>query len=237
MDYLLDADILTYRAAAVSEELSQRGALQILDTFITDILTVKIPAVIADVRCYQGYLTYSRESNYRHAYAQTAPYKGQRQSKRRPKHYEVLREYMVDHHGFIMVSGQEADDAIGIEAMKDPDNSCIVSIDKDFFNIPCWNFNYVTNRLKRITPEQAARHFYTQILTGDVIDNVKGVHGIGPVKAAALLAYTNDAMDVDTINRHCWETVVEEMGREWALENARLLWIRQKPDQIWEPPT
>jgi 5'-3' exonuclease len=69
-----------------------------------------------------------------------------------------------------------------------------------------------------------------QFLTGDRIDNIIGVKGIGAVKAKKLLEGKTE--------REMYEICVEKLGsEERAIENGILLWLRRHEGQIWTPPT
>jgi hypothetical protein len=46
------------------------------------------------------------------------------------------------------------------------DEAIIVSIDKDFMQVPTWHYNFVKKVKKYVTPEEGLRFFYKQILTG-----------------------------------------------------------------------
>ena len=74
-------------------------------------------------------------------------------------------------------------------------------------------------------------NFYKQILTGDRVDNIVGLKGIGPVKATKILKDCKTEADL-------YKAVLEayDNDEERVLENARLLWIRREPNQIWSPP-
>ena len=80
-----------------------------------------------------------------------------------------------------------------------------------------------------MTPEEGLRFFYKQILMGDSADNIKGMHRVGEVTATKMLADFTTEMQL-------YQCCVEAMGEERVLENARLLWLRRIPNQMWEPP-
>ena len=63
----------------------------------------------------------------------------------------------------------------------------IVSIDKDFDQVEGWHYNFVKKQQYYISKTQGLLNFYMQFLTGDRIDNIIGVKGIGAVKAKKLL--------------------------------------------------
>jgi len=93
----------------------------------------------------------------------------------------------------------------------------------------CGHYNFVKKELFYITKEEAVFNFYMQFLVGDVADNIKGVKGIGPKKAAKLLE--------DKTEYEMWAVCVEELGsEERALENGILLHLRREDDEIWQPP-
>ncbi|HJU28977.1 MAG TPA: DNA polymerase I, partial [Candidatus Binataceae bacterium] len=101
----------------------------------------------------------------------------------------------------IMIDGYEADDVIGTLAARaahDHFKAVIVTGDKDFMqvvepNIGIWN----TMSGKRIGPAEVRAMFGLEpaalidvmALTGDTIDNVKGVPGVGDKKASALIQH------------------------------------------------
>jgi hypothetical protein len=177
-----------------------------------------------------GYLT--GKDNYRHDIAKTKPYKGNRKDAPRPVHLHSLREYLITAWDFRVADGQEADDAIGIHATLTRDNSIIVSIDKDLDMIPGHHYNPVKKDHYYVNDKVALKNFYRQILTGDKVDNIEGLRGIGPKKADKILG------DFDT-DLAMYEAVLKayDGDAERVLENGQLLWIRRKEGELWQPPT
>ena len=223
MKALVDADILVYRFGFASEGDPAEFALARLSEFLDNL---SMQEGIDEV---WGYLT--GKGNFRHEIAVTAPYKGTRVAEK-PYHFQLLREYMERAWGFEVVDGMEADDAIGIEAYRhEPEETIIVSIDKDLNMIRGHHYNFVKEEKYFVTEEEAIRNFYLQILTGDKVDNIKGLQGIGPVKSKKLLADCNTELEM-------YEAVLKAYDGDEArvLENARLLWILREEKQIWHPP-
>ena len=220
---LVDADVLVYRVAFASEDEDEEICLARAKELLLEI-------VFTELNCddYKAYLT--GPGNFRYLVATTAPYKGNRKDAPRPKHYEALRAYF-QRLGAELVEGQEADDAIAIEATKEQDRCWIVSIDKDFDQVQGWHYNFVKKEKYYVTEEEGIRSFYTQILTGDRTDNIIGIKGIGPVKAEKILA------DCKTEREHYDACVKAYDGNiERVTENGVLLWLRRHPDQLWLPP-
>ena len=220
---LIDADVIVYRVAFASEEETEEICFARAKELIFEI-------VYTELNCddYKAYLTGS--GNFRYLVATTAPYKGNRKDFQRPKHYEALRGYL-QRLGAEVIEGQEADDAIAIEASKEGQAYWIVSIDKDFDQVPGWHYNFVKKEKYFITEEEGIRNFYSQILTGDRVDNIIGIKGIGPVKAEKILA------DCKTEREHYDACVKAYDGNiERVTENGVLLWLRRYPNQLWQPP-
>lgn len=223
MKALVDADILVYRFGFASEGDPAEFALARLSEFLDNLQAMD------GIDEVWGYLTGS--NNFRNEIAKTAPYKGNRVMAK-PYHYQLLREYMERAWGFEVIDGMEADDAIGIEAYRhEPDETIIVSIDKDLNMIRGHHYNFVKEEKYFITEEEAIRNFYLQILTGDKIDNIIGLAGVGPVKSKKLLKDCNTELEM-------YEAVLKAYDGDEArvLENARLLWILREEKQVWQPP-
>ena len=179
---------------------------------------------------YTGYI--SGKNNFRTEIAKTEPYKGNRKAPK-PKHYEALREYLLKDWEFTLVDGQEADDAIGIRAYElDPGEFSICTIDKDLDMIRGNHYNFVKDLFYDVTEEEAIFNFYKQILTGDRVDNIIGLKGIGDVKAKRILEECKNEKEM-------YLAVLEayEGNEERVLENGQLLWIRRLADQVWQPPS
>ena len=223
MKALIDGDILVYRIGFASENEVESIAIARCSEFLEDLL------LFNGFDSYQGYLTGKR--NFRTEIAISAPYKGNRKAAK-PKHYELLREYMQSAWDFKLIEDQEADDAIGIAAYEmTVGEYCICSIDKDLDMLRGDHFNFVKNEHYFITEDEGIKNFYKQILMGDRVDNIIGIKGIGTVKAERLLKECKNEKEM-------YLTVLEayDGNAERVLENGRLLWIRRQPNQMWTPP-
>ena len=220
---LIDADIVCYRIGFASEDVSEKICLARCAEFMEELV---MKPWVGD---YQGFLTGS--NNFRKDIAVTAPYKGNR-TQAKPKHYELIREYLNKAWGCEVIEGQEADDAIGIRAyeIEDVEDYIIMSIDKDLDMIRGWHYNFIKNTKYLINDQEAIKHFYTQILTGDRVDNIVGLKGVGPKKAEKILQDCITEADM-------YKAVLEayDNDEERVLENGQLLWIRRKENQIWSP--
>jgi hypothetical protein len=220
---LIDSDILCYRVGAVTEEENGDTAIETMAVYLEDMLMFDL------LDCDEHELFLTGKQNFRFDVAVTAPYKGNRKDVKKPKHLPLLREYLQMAWGASVSDGQEADDDITIRSTELDGQGIVVSIDKDFFQVPGWNYNFVKKVKRFITPAEGLRFFYKQILMGDSADNIKGIHRVGEVTATKMLAEL-------TTEKEFYACCVEAMGAERVLENGRLLWLRRTADQMWEPP-
>jgi len=220
---LIDADILAYRLGFACNEEEEKAALSELDNVISTILV----ECGMDAAPYQLYLTGS--TNYRNEIAVTAPYKGTRKAEK-PVHFQALRSHMEKNWNAKVTEGIEADDAIATAATSNPD-SIMVSVDKDFLQVAGTHYNFVKKEFKKVSEWEGLHFLYTQMLTGDRVDNIKGVAGIGDKKAAKILADC-------TTEKELYDAVLEAYDGDVELlyENALLLYLRRYEGEMWVDP-
>jgi hypothetical protein len=218
MRALIDGDIVVYRGAASAEKEEQWVALARADQMIQDIL--------ADTGSdsYSVYLTGT--DNFRREIAPS--YKANRPDER-PAHWQAVREFLVTHHKAEICNGHEADDQLGIQQDKERGTTVICSIDKDLLQIPGRHYNFVKKTFQEVGIDEGLEHLYLQSLIGDRSDNIIGVAGIGPVKAAQAL----DGLLPEEWYNKCRELYNDD---ERFHLNMKLLYIWQKPNDIWQPP-
>jgi hypothetical protein len=184
----------------------------------------------------------SGPTNFRMGVATIKPYKGNRDKAHKPEHAAAIKAMIRREYTTVTSDGEEADDRIGIDHyadwIKDRYSTVIATIDKDLDMIPGLHYNFVKKESYDISPEHGIWNFYRQCLTGDVTDNIPGIDGIGPVKSAKLLP------PIGTTDGSLYEAVLEkyveafgDAAEERLLEVGRLLWIRRKDDEWWNPPT
>lgn len=227
---LVDADPICYRIAFACKEEPVKYAQYTIDRYIADILL----AVDHDTRWYdkwQLFLSDSTANNFRNTIAVSYPYKGNRAEK--PAHLQPLRDHLLNKWQATLAVGEEADDAIAIAASHNK-QSIMVSIDKDFLQVPGWHYNFVKREHRYVKPKEGLRFFYTQLLTGDNTDNIIGLRGVGAKTADKLLGECNS--DEEMFDVCVREYADADMPYERVVENAQLLWLRRTPNQLWQPP-
>ena len=223
---LIDADYLIYGVGFASEEDSEKFAKSRLVETLEDMVYLHLKA-----DSYEAFLT--GKNNYRYEIAKTVPYKGNRKDAKKPKHYDALRECMITRLGAVIVDGQEADDEVAIRMTKEPDQYLLVGVDKDLRQIPGWHHNPTKALTEYIDEFTAYKNFCLQLLTGDRVDNIPGLEGIGPVKAAKAL---KDVKTKEDLLRAVWKVYQEkEHGIEYFTEQGQLLWLRRYEGELWQP--
>lgn len=211
---LIDGDILLYRIGYTTETEPEGIARARTDDLIDSIL------VETGAKEYEIWLSDNREGNFR--YAIDANYKANR-TQPRPTHYEAIKEHLVSKWGARIAYGMEADDALGINQMKEETSieetgfhigTVICSIDKDLLQVPGSHYNFVKKEWQWVEPWEGIKWFYKQILIGDTSDNVQGCKGIGPVKAGKAI----DSIRQEAGESALFERVVEVYKRQEGQE-------------------
>ncbi len=246
---LIDLDILTYRCGfAIETKNKETGEIEVEPVHhayynINSTMDWIFERTKAD--SYTGYLTASGRGNFR--FNVFPDYKANRKDARKPFYYNEIREYLIKKYEAVIVEGQEADDSISIEQYKrnslgfdyDIRNSIIVSIDKDFNNVPGWHLNYVKDEIYYVTEIEALRNFYLQILTGDTAD------GIPRIKKGWREKEAKAALEKATTEEEMYKIVLKEIKlntNEWKhqaddllVQRARLVHLRSFEGEMWTP--
>ena len=228
MKALIDGDLLVYRVGFTTMDTDEGIAQWRMNTSIEKILQE------LNTEDYTCYLTGQGRSNYR--YDIYPEYKANRKAPK-PTHYYFLREFLVEHHGAVVIEGQEADDQMGIDQTNSPTETIIVSIDKDLDQIPGWHYNFVKTLKYEISSFEGMKFFYTQLLTGDRTDNIMGISGIGPVKAGKLLKDCTTEQEMYDIVNEQYQIRYADNWFGKITCNGQLLKIRTREGELWEPPS
>ena len=221
----IDADIFTYSFGSCTDDFGHPLAWPLVATRLNAQIKGINDAVGSD--SYKLYLTGS--TNFRVGLASIRPYKGSRPTDK-PYWYEQIRKYLISFRGATLIEGYEADDQLSIDLMSG-EIDILCSIDKDLNNTPGEHYNWIKDEIYKVTEIEGLRNFYCQLLTGDSVDNIPGLHGVGKsstyVKRVRSMALEYDMFDlVGTEYNKRFGTYADQ----FLNENAALLWmLREVP--------
>ena len=205
-------------------------ALHLVNQTITETLRV------LEASEYDLTVFLSGEGNYRYKVATTRPYKGNRDQAHRPTHEHAIKDFIRSRFNTVVSDGEEADDAMGIAQTRiGPLESVIVTLDKDLDMIPGLKYNFVNRVPYSITEDQGHYNFCKQLLTGDSTDNIPGLPKIGHAKAAKLLENIPQEDMMLEVALAYMRHAPKDDWLEYLREQGQLLWIRQQPNEMWEP--
>lgn len=177
--------------------------------------------------------------------ARQLPYQGQRNGGRKPDNWAYLREYMETYTGQLFTpriwTTREADDGIAFatHTMASLKNELHVihTRDKDMRMFAGIHVSWTDWKITEVPlgaydiigadgEQYGHKWFWMQMLHGDTADNIPGLAGVGPVKAASLLQGTSSNLEACPIVSGAYS---DKYGDEWAdkfAEQAILLWMR-----------
>lgn len=239
MRALLDGDIYAFRPASSAENEDVGIAIWRMEEMIDNTL--------AETGAEEFSIFLSGDNNFR--YDIYPEYKANRTAPK-PRHLRALKDYLIEKYNAQVSDGCEADDLLGIEQCRQADygsyedfnGTIICSLDKDLRMVPGWHYSFEisgTSSLGKkwvkeaekvyVEPFEGLKRFYTQILTGDSTDNLKGCAGIGKVKAEKLLE------DCQT-EEEMFDVVRDAFGNDAEFYmNAVCIWIMRQPNTPWKP--
>lgn len=250
---LIDGDVVVYRVGYTTDNDSEGIARARANEMLDGILEATKASE------FEIWLSDANVNNFR--YEVSPEYKANRIDTKRPVHYEALKEHLITEWGARIAYGMEADDAMGINQVKEGVQTSnttkgyetvICSIDKDLLQIPGLHYNFVREEWAEIDYWSGLKWFYQQILTGDSTDNVNGCRGIGPVKSGRIIGAVSRGAGEEGLFQAVLETYEIQEGksekrpegktREEILSAillaGRLLKIKQKEDEpLWGFPS
>lgn len=191
--------------------------------------------------------------NFRNALAKVKPYKGTRKAEK-PFHFHNLRVYMLSQYDCVVTEGMEADDLICVELYKDyvkhhgldhPIKVIACTRDKDLRMCPGLHFGWVCGKQPAFGPMlvdefgsielirgssvkirgTGIKFFYSQLLTGDAVDNIPGLPKVGPVAAFGHL-------DGCKSEEECFKTI-KALYRGYYGDDFYEEALREQVDLLW----
>lgn len=243
MKALIDADIFTYSIGSATDDF---GA-PLSWNFCAARLNAQIASIKEAVGATASQCYITGPNNFRVGVATIRPYKGKRPSTK-PHHYQRVRDYMVDFHKAEIIEGIEADDELSIvqcltnglrertvENGKEQRivETIICSVDKDLNMVPGQHYNWVKDERSFVTEVDGYRAFFVQLLTGDTVDNIPGLHGVGAKSSfvSAVLKCTDNVAMYEIVHTQ-YKKRFGSYWQQFLEENAVLLWMLREKVEV-----
>lgn len=210
---LIDMDLVCFRCAASAENeefyVVQHRMNDLFDNILNKTQATEFKAFLS------GEENFRKELNPLYKANRTQP---------KPIHLEAARYFAVKEFNAEAEYQLEADDLLGINQTPE---SIICSLDKDLLQIPGNHFQWEISTNKYTRPDkfitqteiEGLRHFYEQCIKGDTSDNIKGIAGLGEVKAKRALADCQTEEEMFKVVKDLYN------NDEDFLLNASCLWI------------
>lgn len=185
------------------------------------------------------------EPNFRIERAKLRVYKGTRKSVK-PEYYHAIRAYLITVHNAFVSRGCEADDEISMEQTLRPDSTIICTRDKDLRQVPGNHYGWESGLQPEFHPQSYDRlgsislhrgksstkisgggflFFASQLLTGDVVDNIAGLPKYGPVKTFDILGDCESTGDALARVQQEYRNVYPIDWKDQLREQCDLLWM------------
>jgi DNA polymerase-1 len=249
---LIDGDIIAFQAATAAETPTKWDddlwTLHAYESTGQDLIRMKLRKITkaTGIEDFKIYLTGSE--NFRKDVLDS--YKANRKDIRKPMILKPMKDWMIEEYKAVLREPFEADDLMGIRG-SDGNDTIIVSEDKDLRTIPCRFYNpaHPEDGVINISEADADAMFFSQVLTGDAVDNYKGCPKIGPVKAQQIIHKASlNLKELTLRNSAIWAAIVatyEKAGltQDDAITQARCARILRYEDLdddgniiLWNPP-
>ena len=223
---IIDGDILVYRAC----HKALKEGLQVTEVF--DQLYEDLQDQMA---CESYSLHISGGGNFRKDLKQGfTKYKGKRKEK--PGNYKFLRDYILKNYDTITVANYEADDTASIEGtsyLRAEKLFMVATVDKDWKLIGGLFYNTQYKTLSAISNEEAMQYFHMQLITGDSVDNIPGVYGMGIKKAERLLKGKSLPEQFESIIRAYKKHYPENWEERLTTMGIMLYLVKDYDDPRW----
>lgn len=251
---LIDGDIVCYQAASLADgkdpfDDTPRRDMNLDDVWNQVLLNIDDLLTASNCEAYMLILSPDDRSNFRRTVYPF--YKANREPTAKPTLYWPLIEKCREHLQTFSLGQMEGDDIMGILHTDNPDDSLIISSDKDMLTIPGRVYNPRRQEMRDISVNEANYNWLTQTLTGDSTDGYGGCPRIGKVKAARSLLPPDDTHHEFYLRRN-WQIVIDlyrnafsdqDEAETQALCQARLARILRAEDyfpddgliRLWHP--
>ena len=234
MIVLVDADSLVWSSCYRQKEHPEDDGLNNLNDakLKFDEVYMQIINKIEETYEIDRVITFSNAiGNFRKQISKT--YKANRVKRDIPEILSELHNYVIYAYDSKQGKGVETDDLVAtywsnLTEIVGRDKVVIVSIDKDYKQLPCLMYNYHSKHqcFYTITEQEAKRNFYTQMIVGDNADNVNFCKGYG--EKYCLNAFADCLSDYSYIRVvfELYKKLYKSKARENFIQCHRLLKLK-----------
>lgn len=224
---LIDGDPLVYGLGFASQR-ENNGYVDVLpESTVLNMVDNEVWRICEESGADDYKVFLSGSKNFRSAAAKTVPYKGNRQNLQKPYYYDSIRSYLRVGHKAKVSDGIEADDELRIAQVASGNSNVVCGVDKDLRQIVGLHYNPRTKTFFEVDEDYSNYWFWYQTLVGDVIDNIKGVRGMGPKRSEKLLK----DLSPDARKEKCRELYAND---ERLQESGVLLHLLRSPDDFFD---
>lgn len=189
--------------------------------------------------------------SFRYADAKTREYKGQRKAEK-PYHYHNIRAYMLSEFEVVVSDGLEADDMLAVYLTRDP-NNILCSVDKDLLQVPGKHYSWSLGKRASIPVREVdylgtmcigddkkvkatgMKHFFSQVLMGDSVDNIRGIEDFGPKAAYKVLNDCQTEEELFTVTAQQYMDHYKDDWEKLLREHVDLTYIIRSLDENGNP--
>jgi 5'-3' exonuclease len=113
----------------------------------------------------------------------------------------------------------------------------------------CFHYNWVKKTIYFTTEAEGLKNLYGQLLTGDKVDNIPGIKGVGPKTAEKILIDCDGSSELE-LYLTCLKAYISKMPQDdeendedfftriiaMITQNMRLLYLCRSYGDLWNPP-
>lgn len=242
MKVIIDADHLTHRASASCSPTKAKPYQEDLVDAIWRLESM-ISQIYHDLNVQNAEFYISGEGNWR---LDIFPeYKANRKDIPKPLWLEECREHLIVQYKAEIVNGKEVDDMCGIRLTQEGENSICASLDKDLKTVPGNHYSWETRGANWVKPAQktlvspydALRNFYGQLITGDAADNIPGFDGKLRNAVPQFVQKLLDPLQEMKTEKEMYEYCQFLYDNNPVMDiHAQVLYIQRKEGDSWQSP-
>lgn len=173
---------------------------------------------------------------------------------RKPYHHKNIEVYLKSRFKWIQEDSMEADDAMAIALTNNKEHGCIVSRDKDMWQVDGWHYSWELGKQPSRGPEFVSGigyltydksknklsgagylWFCAQLLMGDRTDSIPGIKGVGNSAAFKILYSSKNKEDALNHVITMYQKAYGNNWYEWLTQVGRCVYLCREKGELWLP--